>query len=471
MSAEVTSSTPVSNSPVRDAQVETDSIPEALAALRAGRPVLVLDDVDRENEGDVILAAETLTDAWCAWAIRHSSGYLCAPLTGELADRLELPQMVQRNEDELRTAYTVTVDAATGVTTGISAADRAHTARTLADPQTVATDLVRPGHLVPLRARDGGVLARRGHTEAAVDLCRLAGLAPVGVIGELVHDDGRMMRTPDVVALGRRGRLPVVTIADLVRWRRRHDRVEHVATTTLPTRHGRFTLHGYRDRRTGAEHVALVAPATGSGRTPAARPVDTSGPGASVEAPEHGAERLVGAAPLVRVHSECLTGDALGSARCDCGPQLDASLALVARHGGAVVYLRGHEGRGVGLLAKLSAYALQDAGLDTVDAQVALGLPVDARDYDAAVGILHDLELTSIELLTGNPAKVTALREGGIDVVATRPIGPGATPETDRYLRAKATRLGHVLVSPAPDADRTHEICAPHPVDAHPMEG
>ncbi len=418
-----------------------DTIPDALAALRAGRPVLVLDDVDRENEGDVILAAANLTDRWCAWAIRHSSGYLCAPLSGAIADRLDLPQMVQRNEDELRTAYTVTVDAAAGVTTGISAADRAHTARTLADPASVAADLIRPGHLVPLRAREGGVLARTGHTEAAVDLCRAAGLPPVGVIGELVHDDGRMMRTPDVVALGRAEGLPVITIAELVQWRRRHDRVEHVAATVLPTRNGRFAMHGYRDLLTGAEHVALVAP------TPA----------------EYGAS----AVPLVRVHSECLTGDAFGSARCDCGPQLEASLALVGQRGGAVVYLRGHEGRGVGLLAKLSAYSLQDAGMDTVDAQVALGLPVDAREYDAAVAILHDLELTRITLLTGNPVKVTTLREGGIDIVAARPVGPGATVDNATYLHAKEVRMGHVLVSDSAESDRTPEHCA---VGADPME-
>lgn len=287
-------------------QIEVAQVPEALAALRAGRPVLVLDDVDRENEGDVVLAAATLTDEWCAWTIRHTSGYLCAPLTGELAARLDLPQMVERNQDDLRTAYTVTVDARVGVTTGISAADRARTARVLADPTSTPDDLVRPGHLVPLRAREGGVLTRGGHTEAAVDLCRLAGLPPVGVIGELVHDDGRMMRTPDVVALGARENLPVLTIADLIAWRRRHDRVKRAVTTTLPTAHGRFVLHGYRDRATGAEHLALVAP----------------GHATSPQDP-----------PLVRIHSECLTGDALGSARCDCGPQLEAALAQVSRSG------------------------------------------------------------------------------------------------------------------------------------------
>ncbi|GAB96507.1 3,4-dihydroxy 2-butanone 4-phosphate synthase/GTP cyclohydrolase II [Kineosphaera limosa] len=396
------------------------TIPQALAALRQGRGVLVLDDADRENEGDVVFAAATMSDAACAWAIRHTSGYLCAPLTGELADRFELPQMVTRNEDDLRTAYTVTVDARTGVTTGISAADRARTARVLADPQAGPGDLIRPGHLVPLRARDGGVLVRGGHTEAAVDLCRLAGLPPVGVIGELVHDEGEMMRGPAVLELGGEAEMPVITIEDLIAWRRRHDRVQRITTTSLPTRHGRFTMHGYRDRLTGAEHVALV---------------------------HDGGSVATSVPPLVRVHSECLTGDAFGSARCDCGPQLEQGMRLVARHGGAVVYLRGHEGRGVGLLAKLAAYALQDEGLDTVDAQTALGLPVDARDYDAAVAILHDLDLLRVELLTGNPAKIAALGEGGIEVCASRPVGPGATPENIAYLHTKAARMGHQLVS------------------------
>ena len=321
------------------------SIDAALEALRAGRPVLVLDDEDRENEGDVVLAAQTTTAEWMAWTIRHSSGYICAPMTDAIADRLDLPLMVPRNQDSLRTAYTVTVDAAAGVTTGISAADRTRTIGVLADPDATADDLIRPGHVVPLRAREGGVFTRRGHTEATVDLCRLAGLDPVGAIGELVHDTGEMMRTADVLALGAEHDLPVITIEALVAWRERHDRVELVATSQLPTRHGRFTVHGFRDRRTGAEHVALVRP--GGAR--------------------------------VRVHSECLTGDAFGSTRCDCGPQLDAALDDVGRNGGVVVYLRGHEGRGVGLLDKLRAYAEQDAGADTVDAQTNLGLPVDDR--------------------------------------------------------------------------------------------
>ena len=308
------------------------SVEQALDALRAGRPVLVLDDEDRENEGDVILAAQTLEASWLAWTIRHTSGYICAPMPNDLADRLDLPLMVAHNEDRLRTAYTITVDATEGVTTGISAADRTHTIRMLAESSSAASDFVRPGHVVPLRARDGGVLERRGHTEAAVDLARLAGLSPVGAIGELVHDDGTMMRTPDVLALGARHDLPTITIEALVRWRRRHDRVEQVVRTTVPTAHGAFAAVGYRDRLTGAEHVALVSP--------------------------HG----LGPAPVVRVHSECLTGDAFGSLRCDCGPQLDAALARIGSAPGVVVYLRGQEGRGVGLLDKLRAYAVQDAG-------------------------------------------------------------------------------------------------------------
>ncbi|GAA3603399.1 bifunctional 3,4-dihydroxy-2-butanone-4-phosphate synthase/GTP cyclohydrolase II [Marihabitans asiaticum] len=386
----------------------TSPIEEALAALRAGRPVLVLDDADRENEGDVVLAAQSASPQWLAWTIRHTSGYLCAPMPDEIADRLDLPLMVARNEDSLQTAYTITVDAAAGVSTGISAADRARTLRVLADPTSGAGDLVRPGHVVPLRAREGGVLTRRGHTEATVDLCRLAGLEPVGAIGELVADDGEMLRTPDVLALGADHDLPVVTIADLVAWREVHDRVERVTTTTLPTTHGRLTVHGYRDRRTGAEHLALTRP------------------GGS----------------WVRVHSECLTGDALGSTRCDCGPQLDAAIAQVASHGGAVLYLRGHEGRGVGLLDKLRAYAEQDAGADTVDAQLALGLPVDDREYGAAVAILHDLGLTDVDLMTNNPAKVATLEAGGISL-RPHPIHVGEGPDNARYLATKRERLGH----------------------------
>ena len=393
------------------------TIEEALAALRAGRPVLVLDDEDRENEGDVVLAGQTLTDEWMAWTIRRTSGYICAPVTEEVADRLDLPLMVRDNRDPRRTAYTVTVDAASGVSTGISASDRAHTIRTLSDPRADADDLIRPGHVVPLRARAGGVLARPGHTEAAVDLCRLAGLEPVGAIGELVDDDGTMTRTPGVLALGAATGLPVVTIADLVSWRQRHDRVVRVADTVLPTRHGTFRTLAYRDVLTGVEHLALVSP---------------------LGIPER--------APLVRVHSECLTGDVLGSQRCDCGPQLDRSLERVAAEGGVVVYVRGHEGRGVGLGAKLRAYELQDRGLDTVDAQLELGLPIDAREYAAGAAVLLDLGVDELRLLTNNPAKVDAMRAHGIRVVAVERLRITPVAANEAYLRTKRDRMGHDLV-------------------------
>ena len=393
------------------------SIEEALDAMRAGRPVLVTDAADRENEGDVVMAAQTLTDAWMAWTIRHSSGYVCAPVTDALADRLELPLMVRDNADRLRTAYTVTVDAAHGVSTGISAADRALTVRLLADPTAAASDFVRPGHVVPLRARDGGVLTRPGHTEAAVDLCRLAGLAPVAAIAELTHDDGAMMRLPAVLDLGAEHDLPVVTIEQLVAHRQRHDRVTRHATTTLPTEDGTFTVHAYRDTLTGDEHLALVSP-FGLGTGPV----------------------------LTRLHSECLTGDVFGSARCDCGPQLRRAMARVAREGGVVVYVRGHEGRGVGLADKIAAYAVQDGVADTVAAQVELGLPVDARDYAAATAILHDLGIASVRLLTNNPDKVGAVRRAGLDVATVERLQVAPVATNAAYLRTKRDLLGHDLV-------------------------
>ena len=400
------------------------SIPEALAALRAGRPVLVLDASDRENEGDVVLAAETITDDWTAWAVRHTSGYLCAPMPDELADRLALPLMVTENRDPLRTAYTVSVDAADGVTTGISAADRALTIGRLGDPRSGPEDFIRPGHVLPLRARPGGVLERPGHTEATVDLCRLAGLRPVGAIGELVHDDGTMMRRDAVLALGRDHALPVITIASLVAWRQRHDRVERLTETRIPTRHGTFAAFGYRDVLTGIEHVALVSP--------------------------RGLAPGDGADALVRLHSECLTGDAFGSLRCDCGSQLERAMARVAGEGGALVYLRGHEGRGVGLVNKLRAYSLQDAGLDTVDAQVELGLPVDARDYAVGAAILVDLGLERVRLLTNNPRKVEAMRGHGIGVSAVERLSVAPQRDSAGYLRTKRDRLGHDLVLEVP---------------------
>ncbi len=408
----------------------TRTVEDALEALRAGRPVLVTDAADREDEGDVILAGQTLTAQWMAWTIRHTSGFICAPMTDARADALQLPLMVPDNADPFRTAYTVTVDAASGVTTGISAADRALTIRTLADPTATAADVIRPGHVVPLRAKPAGVFERAGHTEAAVDLCRLAGLEPVAAIAELVRDDGSMMRFPDVLTLAEQHDLPVLSIEQLIAWRVAHDRVVRVVETTLPTDDGIFTVFGYRDLLTGAEHVALVSP----------RGLGTQD-------------------SWVRLHSECLTGDVLRSRRCDCGLQLAAALQLVAARGGAVIYLRGHEGRGVGLLNKLQAYALQDQGLDTVDAQTALGLPVDAREYAAGAAILTDLGVTSVRLLTNNPRKVDGLRPY-LNVTAVEPLITEPTFDNADYLRTKRDRMGHLL-DLDPDPNRSQDPLGP----------
>jgi 3,4-dihydroxy 2-butanone 4-phosphate synthase/GTP cyclohydrolase II len=422
------------------AQPGAGSIEDALAALRAGRPVIAVDSADRENEADVILAAQNASQEWVAWTIRHSSGYLCAPMPAARADALDLPLMVPHSQDPRRTAYTVTVDAAEGVTTGISAADRAQTLRVLADPAAGPENLIRPGHVLPLRAVPGGVLHRAGHTEAAVDLCRLAGVGEVAGIAELVNDDGTMMRFDDAAALARENDLVMVTIADLIAWRRsRGDvpgptgeassrRVEHVAEADMPTRYGTFRIHGYRDLRTGAEHAAIVA------ALPALTALPTSG-----------GEALPAGVPVVRVHSECLTGDAFGSLRCDCGSQLDAALALAAQEGGAVVYLRGHEGRGIGLLPKLRAYALQDEGRDTVQANLELGWPADRREYSAAAAILTDLGLTRVRLVTNNPAKVAGLVASGIDVTQVLGLAVGHTAHNHHYLVTKKDVMGHLL--------------------------
>jgi 3,4-dihydroxy 2-butanone 4-phosphate synthase / GTP cyclohydrolase II len=402
------------------------TVEDALAALRSGRPVLVADDRAREDEVDVVLPAATASERWLAWTIRHSSGYVCAPMPAARADALDLPLMVAATQDTLCTAYTVTVDSARGVTTGISAADRAQTLRTLGDPAATPADVVRPGHVVPLRAVPGGVLERGGHTEAAVDLCRLAGVGDVAAIAELVHDDGTMLRLPAAAELAAREGLVLVTIADLVAWRREHDpvgpppapaRVRRTGSASLPTEHGTFTVLGYRDLTTGAEHTALVAD-----RAPS---------------PE--------AAPFVRIHSECLTGDALGSLRCDCGPQLRTALEMTGREGGVVVYLRGHDGRGIGLLQKISAYGLQDAGRDTVEANLDLGLPADAREYGAGAAILADLGLLRVRLLTNNPAKAAGLRRGGIHVEEVVGIKTTVTTHNHHYLSTKRSAMGHHL--------------------------
>lgn len=407
------------------------SIEEAIAAIKAGRPVIVADDENRENEGDVILSAELATPEWVAWTVRNSSGLLCAPMTNQIADQLELPMMVERNEDVRGTAYTVTVDATHGVTTGISASDRTTTLRALANPAAVPGDVRRPGHVLPLRAVDGGVRARAGHTEAGVELMQLAGLRPVAVIAEIVAEDGEMMRLPELIELGRAEGVPVTTIEHLVAYLNEHDpagaateqafthrQVSLKADTLVPTAHGEFRMRAYRDRRSGIDHVALIA---GDGRA------------------------SLGDGTLVRVHSECITGEAFDSLKCECGPQLRASLDLVHEQGGVVVYLRGQEGRGIGLANKLRAYQLQESGVDTMDANLQLGLPVDARDYTAAAEILADLGIGAVRLLTNNPDKVTQLEAHGVTVIERVPLHVGVTAQNVHYLATKRDRMGHQL--------------------------
>ncbi|WP_455904470.1 GTP cyclohydrolase II [Microbacterium sp.] len=401
------------------------TIPEALEALRAGRPVLVADDENRENEGDVILSAELATPEWVAWTVRWSSGFICAPMPADLADNLNLQPMVAASEDARSTAYTVSVDAAEGVTTGISAHDRAHTLNVLANPESTATSIIRPGHVLPLRAVDGGVRERSGHTEAAVDLMKLAGLRPVGAIAEVVAEDGSMMRLPGLIELGARDGVPVITIEQLIAhlnetdptgWspERASRRVSLRADATVPTTHGTFRFLAYKDRVTGTDHIAVV-----SGE--------------------------LNETALVRVHSECLTGEAFGSLKCECGPQLDAALDAIEQDGGVVIYMRGHEGRGIGLINKLRAYSLQEEGLDTVDANLALGLPADARDYAAAAGILADLGVSKVRLLTNNTDKVNQLRGLGLDVVEQVPLIVGVGPNNHQYLETKRDRMGHII--------------------------
>ncbi len=405
-----------------------DPIETAIEAMAQGRPVLVVDDEDRENEGDIIFAADAATPELMGLTVRLGSGVICVAMTGEELDRLALPPMTAINEDSKGTAYSISVDAATGITTGISAADRARTARLLADPATVRGDLARPGHVFPLRARNGGVLVRRGHTEAAVDLCRLAGRAPAGVICEVVEEDGSMSRLPSLRRLADERGCPLVSIADLVEHRRRTEAlIEHVVTTRLPTAAGEFVAHGFRSGVDGSEHVALV----------------------------HG--DITSGTPLVRVHSECLTGDVFDSLRCDCGPQLEAAQrAIVEAGAGVVVYVRGHEGRGIGLVDKLRAYAAQDEGADTVDANSELGLPVDARDYTHAAQVLRELGVTRIRLLSNNPAKVEALAALGIEITDLVALRAGITDDNLRYLRTKRDRMGHDLPwLPADTEDRS----------------
>jgi 3,4-dihydroxy 2-butanone 4-phosphate synthase/GTP cyclohydrolase II len=393
-------------------------IERAIKDIAAGKAVIVVDDEDRENEGDLIFAAELATPELVAFMVRYTSGFICAPITEEEADRLDLPPMFHTNQDPRGTAYTVTVDAREGRTTGISATDRAHTIRLLASADTKPTDFSRPGHVVPLRAKAGGVLRRPGHTEASIDLAVMAGLRPAGVLCEMVNDDGSMMRLPDLERFAAEHDLALISIADLIAYRRHHEKqVERVVETRLPTEHGDFTAVGYRATADGAEHVALVLGELGAGED-----------------------------VLVRVHSECLTGDVFGSVRCDCGPQLDAALQRVAEVGrGVVLYMRGHEGRGIGLLHKLQAYQLQDRGLDTVDANLELGLPADARDYGTGAQILYDLGVRSMRLLTNNPAKRAGLEGYGLTITGREALPVRLHPENVRYLRTKRDRMGHLF--------------------------
>ncbi|HHT32569.1 MAG TPA: bifunctional 3,4-dihydroxy-2-butanone-4-phosphate synthase/GTP cyclohydrolase II [Corynebacterium sp.] len=401
--------------------IELDSVERAIADIAAGKAVVVVDDEDRENEGDIIFAAELATPELVAFTVRYSSGYICAPLTGADCDRLGLPPMVARNEDVRGTAYTVTVDAATG-STGISASDRAYTIQRLAAANSEAAEFTRPGHVVPLRAMQGGVLTRAGHTEAAVDLARLAGLRPAGVLCEVVseEDPTGMARTPELRRFCDEHGLALISIEQLIEYRRRHEHlVERVVETRMPTDFGEFRAVGYRSLVDGVEHVALVV-----------------GDPASDD----------GSDVLVRVHSECLTGDVFGSRRCDCGQQLHKSMEIVQAAGrGVILYMRGHEGRGIGLMHKLEAYHLQDEGADTVDANLQLGLPADAREYGTGAQILRDLGVRSMALLTNNPTKRAGLGGYGLEMSRRVPVPVEVNADNVRYLTTKQQRMGHDL--------------------------
>jgi len=402
----------------KENEVKLSPIEDVIAAIARGEMIVMVDDEDRENEGDLIMAAQFATPEKLAFIVRHTSGVVVAPLTGERCDELRLPLMVDHNTESHRTAFTVSVDLLEGTTTGISAADRAATLRALADPQIGHAAFARPGHIFPLRAREGGVLKRAGHTEAAVDLAKLAGCEPVGIICEIQNDDGTMSRLPDLKKFCAEHNLLLSSIADLVNYRRHHERlVERIATAHVPTDWGSFTTHAYRSTVDGIEHLAFVK------------------------------GDVTGDAPvLTRVHSECLTGDVFASRRCDCGPQLSAAMQLIEREGrGVVVYLRGHEGRGIGIGHKIRAYSLQEEGYDTVDANTKLGLPVDSREYGIGAQILADLGARKLRLMTNNPAKYGGIAGYGLEIVERVPLSTAETPENAAYLRTKRERMGHLF--------------------------
>ena len=391
------------------------SIEEAVEDIRNGKMVVVVDDPERENEGDLVVAAQFATPDAVNFMATHARGLICLCLTGDRCEELGLTPMTQRNEARLGTAFTVSVEAREGVTTGISAADRAHTIHVAIDPASTPHDLVQPGHIFPLRARDGGVLVRAGQTEASVDLARLAGLVPAGVVCEIMNEDGTMARVPDLVPYCERHGLRMITVGDLIEYRRRTEKlVERVVTVQLPTEYGAFTAIAFRETLTGRDHLALVM-------------------------------GELGGDVLVRVHSECLTGDVFHSLRCDCGEQLEAALAAIAAEGRGVLLYMAQEGRGIGLLNKLKAYELQEQGLDTVDANLALGFAADEREWGIGNQILAELGITTMRLLTNNPKKVSGVEAYGLKVTEQVPIEMPPHPENVRYLAAKRDKLGHKL--------------------------
>ncbi|MGA0878211.1 MAG: bifunctional 3,4-dihydroxy-2-butanone-4-phosphate synthase/GTP cyclohydrolase II [Ilumatobacteraceae bacterium] len=403
-------------------------IEDVVAAIARGEIVVVVDDEDRENEGDLIMAAQFATPEKMAFFVRHTSGVIVAPLTGERCDDLRLPLMVEHNTESHRTAFTVSVDLIDGTSTGISAADRAATLRALADPSIGFAAFARPGHVFPLRAREGGVLKRAGHTEAAVDLARMAGLEPAGIICEITNDDGSMSRLPQLIEFCREHGLLLSSIAELIKYRRHHEKlVTRIGQAQVPTDWGTFTCTAFRSDLDDTEHLAFTI-----------GDVDDGNP------------------VLVRVHSECLTGDVFSSRRCDCGPQLHSAMSLIAKEGrGVVVYLRGHEGRGIGIGHKIRAYSLQDGGLDTVDANTTLGLPVDSREYGIGAQILADLGAHKLRLITNNPAKYGGIEGYGLEVVERVSSHVAPTEENLRYLQTKRDRMGHLLDLPTTSSTTT----------------